>query len=447
MNPLAQPRLAETVVDTVMLWMLPVMVVGVIVGAALYVWYAIALSKLFPRLGAPGWKGWVPILNEATILSLGGKPAWNVVFLLIPVVQLYGLYLKAVAAHRINERFGRGAGTTVLAVLLPPVWATLLARGVPPYPEGDRLAELWPVARRESSPPAGHAPVAPTPTLHSGQEGYLAAPILPPRSTPPEATPPVPARSRADDQLIVSVPGMPSHEPSAPPVPSPSAGAAPIDPEPSPPREERPAPPAAPVPPQAPTGALESDAADLDTVDLASLSAPSIFAAPASRADRAASGPSAQAPHIRPAPVVRPDASAASVPPVPSAGAEPEQDDVEATVVVPRRRGARRVLVLDDGRRFALSSTSVVIGRSPEGEQGEQRLSIPDRTRTLSKTHARLVVHGEEWRLTDLHSTNGVVVVADDGAETLLDPGESVIGAGRFILGEVGMHVAVESGS
>ena len=39
------------------------------------------------------------------------------------------------------------------------------------------------------------------------------------------------------------------------------------------------------------------------------------------------------------------------------------------------------------------------------------------------------------------------VVVADDGAETLLDAGESVTGAGRFVLGEVGMHVAVESGS
>ncbi len=126
---------------------------------------------------------------------------------------------------------------------------------------------------------------------------------------------------------------------------------------------------------------------------------------------------------------------------------EPDDDDFDATVVVSRRRGVRRVLVLDDGRSFALSATSVVIGRNPEGEPGEQCLSIPDKTRTLSKTHARLIVQGEEWRLTDLHSTNGVVVVADDGAETLLDPGESVIGAGRFILGEVGMHVAVESGS
>ena len=145
-------------------------------------------------------------------------------------------------------------------------------------------------------------------------------------------------------------------------------------------------------------------------------------------------------------PVVLPVPEQAQAP-APAPAADPADDDVEATVVVQRNRGPRRVLVLDDGRTFALSATSIVIGRNPEGAPGEQRLSIPDKTRTLSKTHARLVVQGDEWRLTDLHSTNGVVVVADDGAETLLDAGESVTGAGRFVLGEVGMHVALESGS
>ncbi|MBQ3358996.1 MAG: FHA domain-containing protein, partial [Microbacterium sp.] len=122
-------------------------------------------------------------------------------------------------------------------------------------------------------------------------------------------------------------------------------------------------------------------------------------------------------------------------------------DDLEATVVVARKRGVRRSLVLDDGRSFALSGASVVIGRNPVGDPGEQRLSITDATRTLSKTHARLVVTDDEWRLTDLHATNGVVVVAEDGTEVLLDPGESVVGTGRFILGEVGMHVIAERDS
>ncbi len=125
----------------------------------------------------------------------------------------------------------------------------------------------------------------------------------------------------------------------------------------------------------------------------------------------------------------------------------PTDDDLDATVVVARKRGVRRSLVLDDGRTFALSGASVVIGRNPIGDPGEQRLAISDTTRTLSKTHARLVVHEDEWRLTDLHATNGVVVVEENGTETLLDPGESVTGNGRFILGEVGMHVVAERDS
>uniref|UniRef100_UPI00289BAEE5 FHA domain-containing protein n=1 Tax=Microbacterium sp. TaxID=51671 RepID=UPI00289BAEE5 len=125
----------------------------------------------------------------------------------------------------------------------------------------------------------------------------------------------------------------------------------------------------------------------------------------------------------------------------------PTDDDLDATVVVARKRGVRRSLVLDDGRTFALSGASVVIGRNPMGDPGEQRLPISDTTRTLSKTHARLVVHDDEWRLTDLHATNGVVVVEENGTETLLDPGESVTGNGRFILGEVGMHVVAERDS
>ena len=66
-------------------------------------------------------------------------------------------------------------------------------------------------------------------------------------------------------------------------------------------------------------------------------------------------------------------------------------DDLDATVVVARRRGVRRSLVLDDGRKFSLSGASVVIGRNPIGEPGEQRLAISDTTRTLSKTHACLL--------------------------------------------------------
>lgn len=566
MNALADPRSFETAAGGGMpVPTLVVIAAYLIVGLGVYIWYAIALSKLFTRLGEEGWKGWIPVLNEATILTLGGKPAWNAVLLFIPIVQLYGLFVKILAVHRINQRFDRGAGMTVLAVLLPPAWATVLVAGPPPYPEGDRLAGIRPGPLRkpaDAGPVDSHGylappvlppgPVAPPARTEPGDRGTApgvaptpahAASVIPPLAPPlepaPMAAPPAspdspaapadraarpqdPERGSGSAALIESVPwtsGQPGV--TSPPPPPPATAMSPIESGPAVPAASAPA---APAPPPAPARpAVSAAPAAVDTTDSTDLPAPGDAAAsvdapqtrasarllhqPTAESARAALPDAESAPLVHPAPAApaapgedstaasdvatadtvdappaarragdadspfAPPAGAAASPPVtradlaaqvrpapPAAAAPParipapaptadEDEEFDATVVVSRRRGARRVLVLDDGRRFALSATSIVIGRNPEGQPGEQRLPIPDRTRTLSKTHARLVVQGDEWRLTDLRSTNGVVVVADDGAETLLDPGESVIGAGRFILGEVGMHVAVESGA
>ncbi|MFJ2543420.1 DUF5684 domain-containing protein [Microbacterium sp. NPDC087589] len=588
---------------------------GALIGIAIYVWYAYALSRLFPRIDGEGWKGWVPILNEAEILARGGVPAWSVVFYFIPIVQLYGIYLKVVATHRINRRFGRGAGMTVLAILLPPVWATVLAWGAPPYPEGERLAALQPGPRRNAQPAAApardasgytipslapHAPsqpdapalvfpdyAAPTranaqaqadagasaPRAPSGADGHAPSawgappqkpqpPVGPPRvpdATPAAGAPPVPgappiplagqppapgapaasfappqppAPAYAQQPPAPPQPPAPGHEqPPAPrpPAPAPVAAPAPQPPAPAPapasappvdahpttgimaamggdpvatvaPQSPAPPepvsddfavqPPAPPAPASMPVSPSEIPAEHSPSTAPAGEPQRAVRPAPPSFRDGGLSAEHSQTPTIRPAPSasggvptaaevpIAEDVSVAATPPAPAAdapaaapAAEPFAmplgglaadvdktvvtprptddvvDDLDATVVVARRRGIRRSLVLDDGRTFSLSGASVVIGRNPIGEPGEQRLAISDTTRTLSKTHARLVVHDDEWRLTDLHATNGVVVVEENGTETLLDPGESVTGNGRFILGEVGMHVIAERDS
>ena len=72
-------------------------------------------------------------------------------------------------------------------------------------------------------------------------------------------------------------------------------------------------------------------------------------------------------------------------------------------------------------------------------------IAVPDTTRTLSKTHARLELDDGAWTVFDLNSTNGVIVVGADGTETLLPGGGSAIVGDRFILGKVGMRVSFES--
>lgn len=495
-------------------------VLGALVGIATYVWYAFALSRLFPRIDGEGWKGWVPVLNEAEILARGGIPAWSVVFYFIPLVQFYGLYLKIVATHRINKRFGRGAGMTVLAVLLPPVWATVLAWGAAPYPEGDRLAALQPGSGAHRSAPPAAAPARDAsgytiPSLvPSGNSAADAPALVFPDYAPPSrtdalgATPAAPTGVPAPDPAVWGAPQQFAVQPpfadspvrsfTPPPVPPPA-------PQPATALPSGPSGPSGPVQEHPPTGIMAAmsglpgsgqQAKRQPVADhgISSADAPqrAVRPAPPSFREDAVQDAEPQPPTIRPAPepsagafvgaesivaahppeqpaapvvaagsapltepnvlVSQPTSPAAAAELIPDVGEtvvtpRPTDDELDATVVVARKRGVRRVLVLDDGRRFSLSGASVVIGRNPIGGHGEQRLAISDTTRTLSKTHARLVVQEDEWRLTDLHATNGVVVVADDGAEVLLDPGESVVGTGRFILGEVGMHVVAERDS
>lgn len=295
--------------------------------------------------------------------------------------------------------------------------------------------------------------------------------------------PPAPTEAHPTTGIMAAMGGAPvapaAPQPPAPPVPV-SDDVVPQQPA------QTPAPTPAPAPASASVPEFERPTENAPAAAPAEEAQRMVRPAPPSFRDGGLSDEQPQAPVIRPVPsspaaagttadvhtaAVVPPADAAPAPaveePVPAPLAMPfgglaadvdktvvtprpthdVDEDLDATVVVARKRGVRRSLVLDDGRKFSLSGASVVIGRNPIGEPGEQRLAISDTTRTLSKTHARLVVHDDEWRLTDLHATNGVVVVEENGTETLLDPGESVTGNGRFILGEVGMHVIAERDS
>jgi hypothetical protein len=110
---------------------------GVILGALtlvlfviVYVWYALALAAVFTKAGEAGWKGWVPILNLATVLKLGGFSPWLVLIALVPVFGAIAFaVVSIVAIHRVNLAFGRGGAMTVLGAFLPVVWASILGFG------------------------------------------------------------------------------------------------------------------------------------------------------------------------------------------------------------------------------------------------------------------------------------------------------------------------------
>ena len=114
--------------------------VSIPVAIVLYVWIGASLSAVFRKAGEEGWQAWVPVLNAIVLLRLGGLSPWLLLLALVPIlgaVALLGVFI--VVFHRVNRAFGAGVGMTVLAVLLFPVWTSVLGWG-PARWLGDRGA-------------------------------------------------------------------------------------------------------------------------------------------------------------------------------------------------------------------------------------------------------------------------------------------------------------------
>ncbi len=385
--------------------------VGLLVLLVCWVWYSAALAAVFRRLGAPTWKAWTPVVQEVELYERGGVPGWSALYLFVPVVQLWGVVLRGVAAHRIGRSLGRGAGATVLAVLLPPVWASVVG---------------WSGAARGTGAP----PVADVPAGDGVRGDTLggAARTGPAPGVPAAAAAPVrrgDGRARRADAATVPAP-----EPVAVPVTSvsvePLVRVAPSAPAPVPLPEPAPTPVALPLPPSRPAPATPVPVA-------ASPSVPTAEPVPAATVEDPLATPAA--------PPAADVPTTLGAPRVPAA----DGDDAERTVVRPR--AVRWRLRLDDGRVVPLERPVVVVGRRPPDADGAaQVVALPDTTRTLSKTHARLELRDGTWWVTDLGSTNGVVVPDAGGAERMLVPGQAAVVTGRVRLGDVGMVLEQRTG-
>jgi pSer/pThr/pTyr-binding forkhead associated (FHA) protein len=119
------------------------------------------------------------------------------------------------------------------------------------------------------------------------------------------------------------------------------------------------------------------------------------------------------------------------------------EGEADHTVVVARRRAFWQ-LVLPDAAVVPLSGDVVIVGRQPAPDPAfprAQLVAIEDRTRTVSKTHARLELRSGLWHITDLHSTNGVVLTNFLGTEIELEPGSDAPAGERFLLGDAELRI------
>ena len=124
---------------------------------------------------------------------------------------------------------------------------------------------------------------------------------------------------------------------------------------------------------------------------------------------------------------------------------DPFADDVlDQTVIA--RRSVRPVweLVPASGSPVPLSASVVILGRRPSSDPAypaAQLVAVPGDARTVSKTHARIELRGDAWTVTDLGSTNGVLVRTLMGDEVEVEAGGQLDAGERFFLGDEEFHL------
>jgi hypothetical protein len=120
-------------------------------------------------------------------------------------------------------------------------------------------------------------------------------------------------------------------------------------------------------------------------------------------------------------------------------------------VVAPEENPAAK-LVLSTGLVVTLDR-SVLLGRAPQVSRVTNRelprlVTVPSPQQDISRTHAEVRAEGDDVLVTDLHSTNGVLVSRPGERARRLHPGEAtVVAAGEVVdLGD-GVTFTVERGA
>ncbi|MFJ6678968.1 DUF5684 domain-containing protein [Microbacterium sp. NPDC091382] len=353
--------------------------VQLIVAVGVYVWGSLALAAVFRKVGRPPGRAWVPVWNLWQLFELAGMKGWWAAVLVgggILTAILSSVTASLIVQSAQGAAFGAGgdaSGALLAATVVPMLFFIAFAAAAIVI----MLRMMGPLNRgfgRSGGFAVLGALLLPVwaSIIGWGSATWLGIPRggIPPT---PFAASPAPAAAAAPADTTAFAP---------PPTAAPS--------------------PAAPTPVAL---ALQPGA----PVPTNPWSPPPL------------------------APVSAPVATAAA-PAVEGTGA-PETEVDEHTVLAAHRRPSA-ALMLPTGQTVALTAAVVVLGRNPAvpgDEPGAQAVAIDDATRTVSKTHALLRRTDDGWSITDLSSTNGVIV---GDSESEIPVGTPVSVRGRFLLGD-----------
>ena len=107
-----------------------VAMVFVVLWAAVLLLMIASLWKVFTKAGEPGWAAIVPIYNLIVLLKIAGKPAWWILLMLIPVVNLIPVVIIPL---QVAKNFGKGTGFAIGLMFLGFIFYPVLGFGSAKY--------------------------------------------------------------------------------------------------------------------------------------------------------------------------------------------------------------------------------------------------------------------------------------------------------------------------
>jgi len=105
-------------------------IVGIIVYLGVLLIVLIGMWKAFEKAGQPGWGVIIPIYNLYLLTVIAKKPAWWIILMLIPLVNIIILILMNL---EIAKNFGKSTGFGIGLAFLGFIFWPLLGFGDAKY--------------------------------------------------------------------------------------------------------------------------------------------------------------------------------------------------------------------------------------------------------------------------------------------------------------------------
>jgi hypothetical protein len=96
--------------------------VPAIIGLLVALLMIVAMWKVFAKAGQPGWASIIPIYNLYIWCKIVGRPAWWIILMLIPFVNIIvGIVLCIDMAKSFGKGVGFGIGLAFLGIIFLPI--------------------------------------------------------------------------------------------------------------------------------------------------------------------------------------------------------------------------------------------------------------------------------------------------------------------------------------